>query len=343
MRIDTEGTYTLRYTAEDECGNIATADRTVVVTSVTYRTVRYTDGTLIINEKSSDTSANVALHGSAANVYAPFNPNGSTDVAKYIFSGANKRPWHSQRASIKRVEIGANILPPSTAYWFSGFSTCTSMNLSKLNTSNVTSMSDMFSNCSALTSLDLSHFNTSNVTDMKLMFWSCQTLTSLDVSSFNTGNVTDMTSMFNNCTALTSLDLSGFNTSNVTDMSNMFSSCNALTSLDVSHFSTSNVTSMRSMFIHCYALALLDLSNFNTSNVTNMNQMFMGCPALKTIYASANFVVAQVTDSDNMFKDMSTNLVGGAGTTWTSSNPTNKTYAHIDGGTADPGYFTAKP
>ena len=37
-----------------------------------------------------------------------------------------------------------------------------------------------------------------------------------------------------------------------------------------------------------------------------------------------------------------TSLVGGQGTTWDASNPTDKTYAHIDGGPSNPGYFTAK-
>ena len=37
-----------------------------------------------------------------------------------------------------------------------------------------------------------------------------------------------------------------------------------------------------------------------------------------------------------------TSLVGGQGTTYNSSNPTDKTYAHIDGGTSNPGYFSEK-
>ena len=36
-----------------------------------------------------------------------------------------------------------------------------------------------------------------------------------------------------------------------------------------------------------------------------------------------------------------TNLVGGAGTTYNSSK-IDKTYARIDGGTSNPGYFTLK-
>ena len=34
--------------------------------------------------------------------------------------------------------------------------------------------------------------------------------------------------------------------------------------------------------------------------------------------------------------------MGGQGTTYNSSNPTDMTYAHIDGGTSNPGYFTDK-
>ena len=41
-----------------------------------------------------------------------------------------------------------------------------------------------------------------------------------------------------------------------------------------------------------------------------------------------------------MFID-SSNLVGGAGTTYNSSF-VDKTYARIDGGTSSPGYFTLK-
>ena len=41
-----------------------------------------------------------------------------------------------------------------------------------------------------------------------------------------------------------------------------------------------------------------------------------------------------------MFKNC-TNLVGGKGTTY-DANHVDKTYAHIDGGPSNPGYFTAK-
>ena len=49
---------------------------------------------------------------------------------------------------------------------------------------------------------------------------------------------------------------------------------------------------------------------------------------------------AAVTHSANMFSNC-TSLMGGQGTTY-NENFIDKTYAHIDGGTSNPGYFTAK-
>ena len=132
------------------------------------------------------------------------------------------------------------------------------------------------------------------------------------------------------------------NTSEVTNMNYMFLNCLRLISLDVSHFNTSKVISMAQTFSYCTGLTSLDLSSFNTSNVNIMNYMFNGCTNLQTIYVGEGWSTAAVTSSNYMFSGC-TSLVGGQGTTWNSSNPTDKTYAHIDGGPSNPGYFTAKP
>ena len=223
---------------------------------------------------------------------------------------------------------------------FDGCFYLTSLDVSNFNTPNVTNMNDMFGGCSELTSLDVSNFNTSNVTNMYRMFLGCEALTSLDLSNFNTENVTDMHNMFDGCSTLTSLDLSSFNTSKVTDMTEMFEYCTALTSLNLSNFDTSNVTRMGEMLKNCSSLTSLDLSGFNTSNVTTMSGMFSDCTSLTTIYAGDGWSTVAVTSGSDMFKDC-TNLVGGAGTAY-DANHTDYTYAHIDGGTANPGYFTDK-
>ena len=156
----------------------------------------------------------------------------------------------------------------------------------------------------------------------------------------NTSEVTNMEFMFYNCARLTSLDLSSFNTSKVTSMNYMFSDCRGMTSLDLSSFNTANVTNMSCMFLFCNALTSLDLSSFNTANVTNMSNMFTNCNNLTTIYAGDGWNTDAVTNSSGMFSNC-TNLEGGMGTVF-NPNFTDKTYAHIDGGPSNPGYFTAK-
>ena len=69
--------------------------------------------------------------------------------------------------------------------------------------------------------------------------------------------------------------------------------------------------------------------------------MFNGCKELTTIYVGNNWSTNIVTNSTNMFKDC-TSLVGSQGTTFDPDKEIDKTYAHIDGGTDDPGYFSAK-
>ena len=171
-------------------------------------------------------------------------------------------------------------------------------------------------------------------------FYYMQNLQSITGMSYlNTCEVTNMSWMFCNCSILTSLDVSHFNTSKVTDMRYMFYNCRTLTSLDVSSFNTSKVTNMCAMFLNC-KLTSLDVSHFNTSKVTNMRYMFAGGLNLQTIYVGNDWSTAAVTESSDMFTNCF-NLVGGQGTTYNASY-VDKTYAHIDGGPSNPGYFTAK-
>ncbi len=217
-------------------------------------------------------------------------------------------------------------------------SNLTSLDVSGFKTDNVTSMSGMFNGCSNLTNLDVSGFKTGNVTNMSSMFYGCKNMTSLDVSGFKTDNVTDMNSMFHVCSSLTNLDVSGFKTDNVTNMSYMFYGCSKLISLDVTGFKTDNVTNMSYMFYGCSNLTSLDLNSFNTSNVTHMSYMFYCCFALSTIRVSSEWVTSSVQTSNNMFYSC-TKLVGGLGTKY-SNEHTDCTYARIDGGSSNPGYFS---
>ena len=186
----------------------------------------------------------------------------------------------------------------------------------------------------AVTSSLCTYINNKPISSMSNMFVYSQA-TSINLSNFNTSKVTNMSNMFSNSQA-TTLDVSNFNTSKVTNMSYMFWNSKS-TMLDVSNFNTSNVTNMSYMFSGSKATTL-DLNNFDTSKVTNMSYMFSSSTNLKTIYVSNKFNTDKVTSSTYMFYGC-TKLIGGAGTKYNSSY-IDKTYAHIDGGTSSPGYFT---
>ncbi|MDD6004025.1 MAG: BspA family leucine-rich repeat surface protein [Bacteroidales bacterium] len=251
--------------------------------------------------------------GTATFYYNSSKPEGALSIQSQ-FSDPN---WSDTRNSVTKVVFDDSFKdykPTSCAYWFWNFN-------------NLTEISGMKEN-----------LNTANVTDMSYMFSRCSRLTTLDLSNFNTANVKDMWCMFSHCSRLTTLDLSNFNTANVTNMCNMFSDCSSLTTLDLSNFNTANVTDMSYMFYGCSHLTTLDLCNFNTANATDMRNMFYGCSGLKSIFVGDGWSTSAVTSSDVMFEGCA-KLYGGKGTAY-NANITDATYAKIDGGVENPGYFT---
>ena len=69
--------------------------------------------------------------------------------------------------------------------------------------------------------------------------------------------------------------------------------------------------------------------------------MFGGNSKMTTIYVGKGWSTAAVTNSTGMFIGCPS-LEGGQGTVWNEASPDDKTFAHIDGGMSNPGYFTAK-
>ena len=114
---------------------------------------------------------------------------------------------------------------------------------------------------------------------------------------------------------------------------------NLETFIGLEYLNTSNVTAMNGMFWVCSALRSLDLSNFNTQSVSNMSNMFTRCSRLVTIKVGSGWSTSNVSSSSEMFEEC-TSLVGGSGTTYDSSH-TDASYAHIDGGSSNPGYLTS--
>lgn len=160
-----------------------------------------------------------------------------------------ERPWDSRSASIWSTKVVDVIQPEYTTSWFK--------------------------DCSNLISVDLRKLDTSNVKKMDQMFWDCSSLRTLDVSGFNTSKAVKLWSMFKDCSSLKKLDVSGFDTSKADTLKEMFSGCSTLTELDVSGFVTSNVepglpynpTGIQWMFADCQKIKFLDLTGFDTRNL----------------------------------------------------------------------------
>lgn len=201
--------------------------------------------------------------------------DGTGDMEKYYINNGDYKyaPWMDNKDNIKSISFkqGNTIKPTSTSLLFAALSEVTFIDISNLDSSNVTDMRYMFTYCKSIDLLDLSNLDTSSVTNMDAMFDNCSSLTSLNISGWNTSNVTDMSYMFNICSSLTEIiGLENLNTSNITYMEYMFNGCSSLTSLELSSFDTSNVTSMGGMFGYCIKLNAEIIIKHKLNNYSNI-------------------------------------------------------------------------
>ncbi|WP_373192290.1 BspA family leucine-rich repeat surface protein [Pediococcus acidilactici] len=151
---------------------------------------------------------------------------------------------------------------------FDGTGNLKTLDLSNFDTRQVTDMSFLFYN-SGVSDVNLSSLNTGNVTNMMQMFLGAKNLTNLDLSSFNTSNVDTMYEMFDHATSLKTVDMSNWDTSKVTTMNNMFSTT-AVEKLDLSSFTINNDTDTVNMFIRNNNLKELTLGK-NSQLKDDMN------------------------------------------------------------------------
>jgi surface protein len=105
------------------------------------------------------------------------------------------------------------------------------------------------------------------------------------------------------------------------------------------YLNTSEVRTMRAMFHYLLYVEKLDLSGFDTHNVQDMSAMFGSSSYLETIWVGDGWNTDNVIESTGMFSGCR-RLVGGAGTKYDEGH-TDVRYAHVDGGTSNPGYLTA--
>jgi surface protein len=144
-----------------------------------------------------------------------------------------------------------------------------------------TSMASYLSGWTALRTVDFSRLDTKNVTSMYMAFYACSKLETVDLSGFDTGNVTTMACMFQYCTNLKSLDMSMFDVRKVTTTYCMIYECRYLETVDISGWETASLTNMSHMFYGSSVLTTIYATDtFSVSKLSDGSRAFGACPKL---------------------------------------------------------------
>lgn len=185
----------------------------------------------------------------------------------------------------------------------------TQLDVSGLDTSNVTNMSQMFYGLFALSQITgLSNFNTSNVTNMSNMFGGLRTITSIDISNFNTSSVTTMRTMFEGSQRLSEIIFGeNFTTENVTGtgFEEMFWNTK-ITEIPSKIVVTSKATSLAGMFAITNIANAVIPQGWDVSNVTTISAMFRGSSYQSVDLSNCNFS-NKLKNTSSLFYD-GTNL-----------------------------------
>ena len=187
---------------------------------------------------------------------------------------------------------------------FAGFTKLKSVDLSHLDTSQVTSMAGAFNGDTGLNDANLSGWNIQNMTNLSSLFYGANNLYNVDMSGWNFINNPNTNSMFAYADYnLKSVNLK--NAKNVTDdilriYARAIKNSNATTA-DLSDINLSpNVTSLNGLFSNMTKLKNVNLSGLDISHITDMGGMFSGDSSLESLDLSG-LDLSKVTNTNNMF------------------------------------------
>ena len=212
---------------------------------------------------------------------------------------------------------------------FAGFTNVEKITFENVDSSDVTSMSNMFYSNTNITSIDLSGLGGNALANIENMFSGCTNLSNINMENFNFGLVTNFTGVFSSLSHLSRISLSGSTMNNVENMGGMFYGLSGLTSINLSGIGSNKLTSISGIFNGCINLISINMSGFNfgnitsldaqtspfannstvqnvilsnanTSNITSMNGLFMNCWNLESVDLTG-INTSNVIDMSNMF------------------------------------------
>src|SRR5699024_5646941 len=171
---------------------------------------------------------------------------------------------------------GKLLAPVNMEHLFTGFQNAETMDLSHLDTSNVTNMDAVFANLDKLKELNLSGWDVQNIDKAAAMFSAAENLKKIQgLENFNYASAMDLSNWLQDKALET---FNGFTTGDqLTNVSGMLGMMQHLTSADVSKMNLTNVNDMGSMFMSDNQLTSVKGFNQNTTqNVVNFSNMFSG-------------------------------------------------------------------
>nr|DAK64682.1 MAG TPA: protein of unknown function DUF285 [Caudoviricetes sp.] len=163
------------------------------------------------------------------------------------------------------------------------------LDLSRWDTTLMTSAVEMFSGWENLKFVDLDGWTMENVENTRNMFSGCNSLQTLDTSSWDLSNLIKAGAMFSDCNSLQTLDTSSWNLSNLIEAVVMFDNCNSLQTLDTSSWNLSNLIETSYMFSGCSSLKKLDFRNSTFRKVESANDMLRGVDSLQELWLPLTF------------------------------------------------------
>lgn len=206
----------------------------------------------------SDTGTKVTLYTTNSDIIITWS---STDAPK-LSLGINHGVWPKR----------CSFYYPTWSYLKNKFGTGWIMDVSHINTPDLSSFEKLFEYCGASQILGLTTWDVSDVTNMSYMF-GYSAITSLDLSGWNTENCTTFSCIFEYTDKLTQIDgLSTFNTSSLRNCSSMFYQ-SAVKNIDISSWDTSKITTM-SGFCWGSNASSINLSGLDFSKCTTFEYAF---------------------------------------------------------------------
>ena len=152
------------------------------------------------------------------------------------------------------IQSGNNIAITDARHLFFGGARLDAMDALLDGCEKVSSIAGMFQQCTSVTSLDLSKLDTSEATSMESAFESCSALEELNIEGWDTSKATNISRMFYSCRKLKSFDVADWDVSNVVYMGHAFNGRTSITSFDMSKWDTSKVKNMQGIFLGCESL-----------------------------------------------------------------------------------------